>query len=255
MRFASLGSGSEGNALVAQVGKTCVMLDCGFGLNDAVVRLARLGLTPTQLDGIIVTHEHDDHLGGVSRLAAKFGIPVWLTHGTFQFIEKRGRLGETISVFDSHSKFSVGDIEVSPFPVPHDAMEPVQYVLSDGERRLGVLTDTGCITPHIENMLTACDALVLECNHDLDMLQRGDYPAMLKNRIASRFGHLDNETSSKLLASIDCSRLQHLVAAHLSKKNNTPQLARSALSRAIRCDPAWITVADQQTGFEWKEIS
>jgi len=255
MRFASLGSGSEGNALVTQVKNTCVMLDCGFGLNDAVSRLARLGLTPKQLDGIIVTHEHNDHLGGVSRLAAKFGIPIWLTHGTSQFVKKKDKLGETISIFDSHSKFSIGDIEISPFPVPHDAAEPVQYVLSDGRRRLGVLTDTGCITPHIESMLTACNALVLECNHDLDMLQRGDYSATLKNRITGRFGHLDNEASSKLLASIDCSELQHIVAAHLSKKNNTPQLARSALSRVLQCDPMWITVADQEMGFEWKEIS
>ena len=139
--------------------------------------------------------------------------------------------------------------------VPHDAREPVQFVFGDGARRLGVLTDAGCATPHIEAMLSGCDALVLECNHDAEMLRNSAYPPRLKQRIAGRFGHLDNAASAKLLASLDCGRLQHIVAAHLSQQNNKPELARHALAQALNCELEWIGIADQESGFAWREIS
>jgi phosphoribosyl 1,2-cyclic phosphodiesterase len=138
--------------------------------------------------------------------------------------------------------------------VPHDAREPVQYVFSDGDRRLGVLTDTGCVTPHIERCLDGCDALVLECNHDSEMLRRGAYPPQLKTRIAGRLGHLDNAAAAALLATLDRRRLQHVVAAHLSEQNNCPELARAALAGALGCGSEWIGVADQETGFGWREL-
>ena len=155
---------------------------------------------------------------------------------------------------DPHDAFSVGDIHVTPYFVPHDAYEPVQYVFSDGEVRLGVLTDTGTITEHIKSTLSGCDALVLECNHDLDMLMSGPYPASLKKRVAGRFGHLDNMTAATLLTRIDCSRLKHILAAHLSKRNNLPQLATAALAHALSCDEDWIGIAEQASGFAWREI-
>lgn len=254
MRFASLGSGSEGNALIVQVGATVVMMDCGFGLAATEARLARAGLMPDDIDAILVTHEHADHIGGVARFARKHQLPVWLTHGTAKVFNQGALPNALINFVDPHEAFLVGDIQVTPYFVPHDAFEPVQYVFSDGNARLGVLTDTGSITAHIEKTLSGCDALVLECNHDLDMLMNGPYPPSLKKRVAGKFGHLDNLTAASLLAAIDCSRLKHILAAHLSQRNNLPALATAALAGALGCEPGWIGIAEQVNGFDWREI-
>ncbi|MEO8344041.1 MAG: MBL fold metallo-hydrolase [Gallionella sp.] len=254
MRFSSLGSGSEGNALLVAVGATHVLMDCGFGLQDTVSRLARAGVAPEQLDGIVVTHEHGDHIGGVARLARKYNLPVWLTNGTLRSQTKAFANIADIREIDPHLAFVIGDIEIIPYSVPHDAAEPVQFVFNDGARRLGVLTDAGCSTAHIEQTLSGCDALVLECNHDIDMLMNGDYSSSLKRRVGGRFGHLNNQESADILARLDKSRLQHLIAAHLSRKNNTPQLAVRALSAAAQCEESWIGVATQHDGFAWREI-
>lgn len=255
MRFASLGSGSQGNALVVEAGRTRVLLDCGLGLKDVTMRLARCGLEAGDLDAIVVTHEHDDHVGGVARLARKFEIPVYMTYGTLTALDAaRASIGQ-ITLIDSHTPFAVGDIEVFPYPVPHDAREPAQFVFGDGEFRLGVLTDTGSSTPHIESMLSGLEALVIECNHDAGMLANSSYPPHLRHRIAGRFGHLENASAAALLGQLDCSRLKHVIAAHLSQQNNTPVLARRALAQALNCAEAWIGVADQQAGFEWRDVS
>ena len=254
MRFASLGSGSEGNALIVQVGATVLMMDCGFGLAATEARLARAGLMPDDIDAILVTHEHSDHIGGVARFARKHQLPVWLTHGTAKVFNQGALPNALINFVDPHEAFLVGDIQVTPYFVPHDAFEPVQYVFSDGSARLGVLTDTGSITAHIEKTLSGCDALVLECNHDLDMLMNGPYPPSLKKRVAGKFGHLDNLTAASLLAGIDCSRLKHILAAHLSQRNNLPALATAALAGALGCEPGWIGIAEQVNGFDWREI-
>lgn len=256
MRFASLGSGSAGNGLVVEKHATRLLMDCGFGLRDTANRLARLDLSPDQLSGILVTHEHDDHAGGVFKFAAKHNIPIWLTHGTLRMSQRYlpERVDLKITLIDSHERFAIGDIEICPFPVPHDAREPVQYVFRDGQHQLGVLTDTGTSTPHIESMLSACQALVLECNHDLQMLANGPYTRALKQRVGSRLGHLDNQSAAALLARLDNSKLQHLIAAHLSAKNNLPELAQRALSEALGCAMEWIGIADQETGFGWRQI-
>ena len=254
MRFSSLGSGSKGNALIVQVGETVVMMDCGFGLAATEVRLARVGLTPESLDAVLVTHEHADHIGGVARFARKYKLPIWLTHGTAKVLNQGSVSSALLNFVDPHAEFSVGNVQVTPYFVPHDAFEPVQYVFSDGNSRLGVLTDTGSITTHIENTLSGCDALVLECNHDLDMLMNGPYPDSLKKRVSGKFGHLDNLTAASLLAGIDCSRLKHIIAAHLSERNNLPALATAALAGALGCETGWIGIADQESGFTWREI-
>src|SRR5215831_13216651 len=245
MRFASLGSGSEGNALLVESGRTRILIDCGFALSDAIERLERLGVNPETVSAIVVTHEHSDHIGGVAAFALRFETPVWLTFGTLAAVAER---------FASHDCFAIDGIEIRPFPVPHDAREPVQFVCSDGCWRLGVLTDLGISTAHVEASLSGCHALVLECNHDLDMLVNGDYPESIKRRIASKFGHLDNNTAAGLLSRIDASHLKHLIAAHLSRQNNRPELAQAALAAAINCEPGWIGVADQQQGFDWREF-
>jgi phosphoribosyl 1,2-cyclic phosphodiesterase len=255
MQFASIGSGSAGNGLVVKEKNTRLLLDCGFGLKDSIERLARINISPEQLTGILITHEHEDHAGGVFKLAKKYQLSVWMTHGTHRMLE-RALPNESVNVhiIDSHTEFWIDDIHITPFPVTHDAREPIQYVFSNGDKRLGVLTDTGCSTPHIESMLSGCHALVLECNHDLNMLMNGAYPHSLKQRVSSRLGHLDNLSAAKILSKIDTSNLQHIVAAHLSEKNNAPSLAVKALSDSLQCTENWIGVASQELGFDWREI-
>ena len=254
MRFASLGSGSEGNALVVEAEGTLILLDCGFGLAATEARLGRLGLVPEALSAIVVTHEHEDHIGGVSRLARRHGIPVFMTHGTLYGLEPLFEEVADVTPICNYEVFSVGHLQVQPFPVPHDAREPAQFVFGDGACRLGVLTDVGCSTRHIESILSGCDALVLECNHDTDMLRTGSYPQKLRDRIAGRFGHLDNQAAAGLLARLDNAKLKHLVAAHLSKENNHPDLARAALAAVLNCTPEWIDIADQDEGLDWRDI-
>jgi phosphoribosyl 1,2-cyclic phosphodiesterase len=253
VRFASLGSGSEGNGLVVQAGSTCILIDCGFGVRETAQRLARHALTPADVTAILVTHEHADHVGGVPAFAAKHDIPVWATFGTLTAAAGRFDDCERVYGFDSHDAFTIGSLEVRPFPVPHDAREPVQFVVGDGVRRLGILTDIGISTPYVEASLSGCDALVLECNHDPDLLAGSDYPFMLKQRISGRFGHLDNQAAAGILARIDTSRLKHVVAAHLSQQNNTPARARAALAAALSCAEDWIGIADQSLGFSWRD--
>ncbi len=229
-------------------------MDCGFTLAETHVRLARLGLTADCISGIVVTHEHGDHISGVARLARKFSIPVWLTHGTLRSKTNELACLQNLTEISPHNSLSIGDLQIQPYAVPHDAAEPVQFVFSDGARRLGVLTDTGCSTPHIEMMLSGVDALVLECNHDTDLLANSDYPYQLKQRVGGRMGHLSNADAASLLARLSTDRLQHIVAAHLSKKNNSPELAVHALSNALNCSKDWIAVASQSEGTDWRAI-
>lgn len=256
LRFAALGSGSKGNCLVAEAGGTRVLLDCGLSPRETERRLARLGLAPADLAGILLTHEHDDHAGQAYPFAAQHRLPVWLTYGTQAAMAESGKVAGEVRTrsIDGRDAFAIGGLQVLPYTVPHDAREPVQFVFSDGAMRLGVLTDIGASTAHVEATLSGCDALVLECNHDLDLLWAGDYPKWLKERIAGPFGHLSNASSEKLLASLDRSRLKHVLAAHLSHQNNRPDLAREALARAMGCAPEWIGLSTQDEGFAWREL-
>ncbi|MBC7698639.1 MAG: MBL fold metallo-hydrolase [Bacteroidia bacterium] len=257
MRFASLGSGSAGNALVVEVNHTRLMLDCGFSVKETTLRLARLNLLPGDLTGIVITHEHDDHAGGAFKFAARYNIPVWLTYGTLKMVGRYmpNQHDLQLNLIDSHHVFTINDIQVQPYPVPHDAREPIQCVFSDGKHTLGVLTDVGRTTPHIEAQLSGCNALMLECNHDASMLQAGPYSWALKKRVGGDLGHLENLESANLLAKLDNSKLQHIVAAHLSAKNNTPHLAQSALAKILGCEMDWIGIADQMLGFDWRAIN
>jgi phosphoribosyl 1,2-cyclic phosphodiesterase len=255
MRFASLGSGSYGNALIVESGATRVLVDCGFNITETLARLARLNLTPPDLAAILITHEHDDHAGGVARLARRYDLPVYLTYGTLSAMGPRGCTVSQVRLIDSHHPFTIADLEIHPYPVPHDAREPSQFVFSDGDKRLGLLTDAGESTPHIHRMLTGIDALMLECNHELDLLMSNSrYPLSLKRRISGRLGHLDNSTAAGIVSGIDCSKLQHFIAAHLSAQNNTPELARTAMAAALSCEPAWVGIATQREGVGWREI-
>ena len=253
MRFASLGSGSRGNALLVEANGTRILLDCGFSFAETVARLQRLGCAAEDVDAIVVTHEHDDHIGGVARFATRTGIPVYMTAGTRAAMG--GRFDDVdCRCFDPHAPFRIGALTIEPFPVPHDAREPAQMVFDDGTHRLGVLTDVGAPTVHIRSMLSGCSALVLECNYDERMLREGPYPPSVKARIGSRFGHMRNEDAAELLAALDNSRLRHVVGAHLSETNNLPELVRSVLGEALGESATVVSVAHQDTGFDWLHL-
>jgi phosphoribosyl 1,2-cyclic phosphodiesterase len=240
---------------VAEAGGTRVLIDCGLTLREAERRLARLGLEPAGIAAILVTHEHGDHAGGVFDLAAAHGIAVYLTHGTLASLNSQKNIPrKNLKLLKAEEKFALDGMEIAPFTVPHDAREPVQYVLSDGRARLGVLTDIGVSTPHVEATLSGLDALVLETNYDHDLLWNGGYPRWLKERIGGPFGHLDNRDSSRLLGALDRSKLKHVIGAHLSQQNNRPDLARAALASALGCEESWIGIAGQDDGFGWREI-
>lgn len=229
-RFASLGSGSRGNATLIEAGDTSLLVDCGFPAREFVARCAAIGFDPANLSGILVTHEHGDHIRGVGALARRFRLPVWLSHGTW----RAGRFGEIADrhCFSGHDPgFAIGELLVEPVPVPHDAREPTQFVFRHGGSAFGLLTDLGSITRRIVDTFDGVDALLVECNHDPDMLADGPYPPSLQARVGGRFGHLANDQAASFLREIDRTRLRHLVAGHLSEQNNCPALARAKLEQ------------------------
>ena len=180
-----------------------------------------------------------------------------MTHGTSRALDEARKTMDGVlpRIIEGRAAFAIGAIEVLPFTVPHDAREPVQFVLSDGAHRLGVLTDLGTSTAHVEATLSGCDALVLECNHDTDLLWSGAYPKWLKERIGGPFGHLSNAAAGRLLAALERSRLKHVICAHLSQQNNRPELARAALAGAMGCADDWIGIATQDDGFGWMDLN
>jgi phosphoribosyl 1,2-cyclic phosphodiesterase len=253
LSFASLGSGSEGNALIVRCNDSAVMLDCGFGVRELARRAEKIGFDLATLDAIIVTHEHGDHVGGAPRAARSLNIPVWMTFGTLTATQSMWN-EVTVRGFDSHDAFAIGDIECRPFPVPHDAREPAQMVFSDGDVRLGVLTDVGESTPHIETSLSDCDALFLEANHCETMLEQSPYPPSLKRRIGGRFGHLSNRVSAELLSRVCSSRLKYVVGAHLSQQNNTNERVLAAFQHVLADYDVNLSVATQHEGSAWLTV-
>ncbi len=254
MRCSSLGSGSEGNALLIEASEggttTRVLLDCGFSLKETERRMARLSLGIGDLDAILITHEHSDHIGGGLTVARRTGVPIFMSWGTAQAVGTIP-VDVDLQLCKGGEMLELGDLQILPFTVPHDAREPVQFTFSDGDRRLGVLTDIGIGTAHVTDVLSGCDALILECNHDRQMLAQSQYPASLKARIGGDRGHLANDAAAAILASLDRSRLRQLVAAHLSQQNNSAELARAALADVVGHEPADILVATQADGFPW----
>lgn len=252
MRISSLGSGSRGNGTLIEDRDTCVLVDLGFTLKETLRRLRRLEREPEEIDAILVTHEHADHIHGVAAFARKFKTAVYLTPGTYN-AERMGVLPDMRKV-NCHRPFRIKSLGVEPVPVPHDAREPCQYILSSGKRKVGVLTDLGHITPFVEQQYNRCDALLLECNHDIGMLMNGPYPWPLKQRVSGMHGHLSNEQAAELLHKIQLARLQHLIICHVSEQNNLPRLASEALQPAIDGWNGQLHVADQAVGFEWLEV-
>ena len=257
IRFASLGSGSEGNSLLVEARSgatvTRVLLDCGFSLKETERRLARLSVELGELDAVLITHEHADHIGCGLTLARRAAIPIYMSWGTSQALKASPSVLEQVDLrlCANAGPISLGDLQILPYTVPHDAREPLQFTFTDGAKRLGVLTDIGVGTSHVTQVLNACDALVLECNHDKQMLAQSRYPSSLKARIGGSHGHLSNEAAAGILAALDRSRLRYLIAAHLSQQNNTAALAEQALAEVVGTEPVELVIANQEDGFSW----
>lgn len=249
LRFASLGSGSAGNGLLIELGDTLVLLDCGFSAAEAQRRCQRFNKSLSDLDAIVVTHEHTDHIGGVLSLHRKTGCPVYGSYGTLAGI--REDLGEAAHILRDGQSLSLGALVIYPYAVPHDAREPLQYTFSGNGRRLGVLTDAGSITPHIEDSLQGCHALFIEANYDPLLLESGPYPPALKARVQGDYGHLSNETCAQLIRKLDHPTLSHIVAAHLSRKNNSPEQTRTTLEKVLGVGDSRLLLADQEQGLDW----
>ena len=254
IRFKSLGSGSSGNATLVQASDgmraTHLLVDCGLGVRELHKRLGRAGMLAEHVDAIFITHEHADHIGCVRGFAVRERIPVYMSHGTYAGMGQPDFDGLLHLVCDGMA-VDVGAMQARPFTAPHDAREPLQITCTDGAVRMGVLTDLGRSSDHVLEQLTGCATLLLECNHDPEMLETGSYPWPLKRRISGGWGHLANEDAAAIARALRPMGLKRVVAAHLSEQNNRPELARAALALAMDCTPQDIVCADGSTGCDW----
>jgi phosphoribosyl 1,2-cyclic phosphodiesterase len=254
IRFRSLGSGSTGNATVIQGRSGTVLshllVDCGLGIRELDKRFAAAGMLAEQVDAILVTHEHGDHIGCARQLALRERIPVWMTAGTYDAIGRPDFEG-LLRICADGIAMDLGALHVVPFTVPHDAREPVQLTCTDGDVRFGLLTDLGHVTTHVQQHLAGCGTLLLECNHDEEMLMASSYPAFLKRRVGGGWGHLANSAAAALAKSLQPLGLRQVLAAHLSEQNNRPELAREAVAAAMGCAPEEVHVADAANGSAW----
>jgi|TARA_B110000971_G_scaffold189259_1_gene199504 phosphoribosyl 1,2-cyclic phosphodiesterase len=256
MRLCSLGSGSSGNSFIVQDDSTTLLVDCGFGLSETVTRLDRYGLKPDQLNGILLTHEHEDHVKGAFSFSNKYNIPIYLSHGTFKMCKKRINENYDINfnIISGAKSFIINDIEVTPIPVPHDAREPFQYKFESNLKSIAIITDLGFITNHLIKSLKDIKGLVIEFNHDKNMLLDSDYPQSLKDRVSGMYGHLENMESIKLLKSINHRNIKWIAAAHLSEKNNDENLVKRLISDATMKEDGSIKVIDQMNGIDWMKV-
>jgi phosphoribosyl 1,2-cyclic phosphodiesterase len=260
LRFKNLGSGSAGNATLIEA--TCglqvsrLLVDCGLSVRELSRRLLAADLTIEDVDGVFITHEHADHIGHAKSFALRTGKPIWMSRGTAlasHFFDWGLPVSQCHIASDSQI-FEMGCLQITPFTVPHDAREPLQLRCTDGSHHMGILTDLGHGSAHVVQALQHCNALLLECNHDSELLANSAYPPFLKKRISGPQGHLSNDESGELAKSLVHPQLNLIVAAHLSERNNRPDLAQDILARATGCVAADIPVADPLTGTPWHSV-
>ena len=258
MRFAVLGSGSRGNALLVECGGARLLIDAGFSCRELERRMRALGVEPATLGAVVLTHEHDDHVRGADRLARRWGVPLWATEGTLA--ECRGLSAEALAgarTLASGVPAEIAGFRVEPFTVPHDAREPIGLVIESAAGfRLGLVTDLGSRSRLAWGRLADLDALVLETNHDPAMLRNGPYPWPLKQRVASRHGHLSNDDAADGVAELVSDRLRWVVLYHLSQTNNLPALAAAAVGEALARlgAAAQIALSEQDRPTPWLEV-
>lgn len=251
--FVSLGSGSNGNSTLVRVDDTLVLVDAGFSAKSIAERLNRAGVDVNDISAIVVSHEHSDHVKGVGVLSRKYKLPVWLTRGTYRPLKDRAL--SSVEFIHPHGSFRIGDAKITPFPVPHDAAEPCQYIIGDGDKKIAIATDMGFATPYVRQLLSGVDALLLEANYDFNMLQSGPYPYALQNRIDGRFGHLSNDQSAHLAADLEHPGLQQLFLGHLSENNNTPRSALESVANRLRNGDENLSVLRRAALNDWFSIA
>jgi phosphoribosyl 1,2-cyclic phosphodiesterase len=272
LRYKNLSSGSTGNATLVEASNSSgtkpnrVLVDCGMRLVRLLELLAVADVQPTDIDAIFITHEHSDHIGCVTQLASRYSIPVWAssgTHAALQDMQIKLRakqpshsqlmpgFASLVRIASDTCAINIGDVQLNPFTVPHDAREPLQLTCSDGDAKLGILTDLGHASRHVIDSIAGCNALLLESNHDEVMLINSKYPAFLKTRVGGDFGHLSNAQAAGILSAVMHKQLRHVSAAHLSQQNNHPTLAQHALADAWGCLPSDILAACPDTGTPW----
>lgn len=249
LRFASLGSGSSGNATLIAFEQQGLLIDCGFSFKELKLRLQRLDFAPENICAVLCTHEHGDHAKGIPTLHRKLAVPAYMSSGTSLAIGL-----ETASIVQSEKSFTHGPFEIEPVTVPHDAREPLQFVIRVANRKLGVLTDLGSLSAAVIEAYSGCHALLLEANHDLQMLAAGPYPYALQQRVGGPWGHLNNLQTFQLLQQLDLSLIEHLVVGHISEKNNSLECVSNALADIREQVPSF-HLACQDEGFAWLELT
>jgi phosphoribosyl 1,2-cyclic phosphodiesterase len=242
MSVSMLASGSRGNSAIVRSSKTAILVDAGISCRETFKRMKAAGEDPYSLSAVVITHEHSDHVYGLATLAKKLKIPVFMTGATHQAWQKalrddQGRYPamEKLEVFCSGWRFQIGDIEVRPFTIPHDAADPVGFTFGAEGVKVAFATDLGYIPPSVCDHLQGCDILIIESNHDVEMLRIGPYPWSVKQRVMSRVGHLSNEKLADFFTSDYDGGAAYVVLAHLSEQNNHPELARGAAEKALAC--------------------
>lgn len=237
MRLCSIASGSSGNCIYVGTDTTHVLVDVGISRKRTEEGLKSLGICPGELDAIFVTHEHSDHISGLGVFSRKYNVPIYATTRTVDAIKGARSLGEIdgelFQTVKADERFTIKDMTVNPMRISHDAADPVAYRFSYGRQKIGVVTDLGTYNDYTVECLKGMDALLLEANHDVNMLQVGPYPYPLKQRILGDRGHLSNENSGRLLSRLLHDKLQYIVLGHLSKENNMPELAYETVKLEI----------------------
>ncbi len=232
-RFAPLGSGSSGNATLVELGRTRLLIDAGLSARALRGRLESIGVAPRTIDAIVLSHEHHDHGGGAERFSRRHGVPVVCSVETLSAMDRSpSHFAEWIPL-PQQRPLELGDVRVEAFPVPHDAVRPVGFVIHGEGLRIGLATDLGHATTLVVERLRGCNLLMIESNHDPAMLRDGPYPWQLKQRVGGRMGHLSNDEAASLLGQAVDDRCRAVVLAHLSQKNNTPDLARRTAAQAL----------------------
>lgn len=229
MRFSVLSSGSKANSTLVECGDTRILIDCGLSARTMEQRLATVGVAPDSIDGIIITHEHFDHIRGVERFSKRHEVPVYANSAARRFLKGCYAL----QGFETGVLFEIGALQISPVSIVHDAGDPVGFVIKGAGLKFGHFTDLGRVTPLVREAVSGCHSLVLESNHDPDMLWGCSYPWELKQRISSSHGHLNNATAGELLAEMLHSELHEVVLGHISENSNTPEIARQSAQRSL----------------------
>lgn len=233
LRACCLASGSAGNCIYVASGTTAILVDAGLSARETERRLAEIGGDPAALRGICLTHEHSDHVAGLALMQRRYGVPLYANADTMQAVDRTQEQPLNWNVFTTGSPFEIGDLLIDPFSVPHDAYDPVGFVIRSGAARLGVVTDAGMVTSLMRERLRQCHAVILETNHDEQMLKDARRPWSLKQRIAGRQGHLSNRTAAELVGEIAGPALAQVFLAHLSAECNRPDAALREMTRVL----------------------